>query len=177
MKAAVVYESMFGNTRAIAEAVGQGLSGYDVRVLRVSDLQPDDLEGVELIVVGGPTHVRSTSRPKTRRDAAAQAADPQRHLILEPGTSDLGLREWLAHSAPHGVDAAAFDTRVDLPLIVTGAANRSIARQLRGNGCRLLVKPQSFLVSKETTLVAGELPRARAWGGTIAGSRHVAVSD
>jgi len=127
-----------------------------------------DLDGVELIVVGGPTHARSMSRPSTRRGAATQAADPRRDLTFEPGADGRGLREWLADLAPHDVSAAAFDTRVDKPRMITGAASRSIARQLRHNGCRLLVEPESFVVTSDPRLVAGELIRAQAWGARIA---------
>lgn len=178
MKAAVVYESMFGNTRAIAEAVAEGLADHDVRVVRVSELQPHDLDDISLVVVGGPTHVRSLSRPSTRKGAEEQAADPRRGLTLEPVARDRGLREWLADDAPHGIDAAAFDTRVDMAQLITGAASRSIARLLQHNGCHLLVKPESFVVTKDTQLVAGELARARSWGAKVAATvRPVAMSD
>jgi hypothetical protein len=168
MKAAVVYESMFGNTRALAEAVADGLAAHVVQMIRVSDLRAHDLDDVELLVVGGPTHGWSMSRPSTREGAAAQAADPARILTLEPGATDRGLREWLTDLAPHNVAAAAFDTRVNQPRIVTGAASRSIARQLRRNGCRLVVRPESFLVTTKSRLVEGELTRARSWGAAIA---------
>jgi hypothetical protein len=178
MKAAVIYESMFGNTRAIAVAVAEGLADHDVQVFRVSELQTHDLDGVELVVVGGPTHAWSMSRQSTREGAATQAADPQRGLTLESGATDgRALREWLTDAAPHRVDAAAFDTRLDKPRMVTGAASRSIARELRRNGCRVLVGPESFLVTKESKLVAGELARARVWGAKIAAKHPVNASN
>jgi flavodoxin len=55
MSSLVVYESMWGNTKTVAEAVAEGI-GRDVAVVHVADapvLVPSD---VDLLVVGGPTH-------------------------------------------------------------------------------------------------------------------------
>ena len=58
MYALVVYESMFGNTRQIAEAVAEGLgSAMEVRVVEVGTAPPVVGEDVALLVVGGPTLV------------------------------------------------------------------------------------------------------------------------
>src|SRR6266496_2726203 len=44
MRAVVVYESMYGNTHRIAEAIGAGLeAAFDVRVVPVSHAEPDAL--------------------------------------------------------------------------------------------------------------------------------------
>lgn len=177
MKTAVVYESMFGNTRTVAEAVAEGLGGQDVRVVRVSDVQGDDLGDVELLIVGGPTHAWSMSRRSSRKSAATQAAEPHRHLTLEPGATDRGLREWLNDLAPHGVRAAAFDTRMDKPRFLTGAASKSICRGLRRNGCPLVVRPESFLVTKDSRLLPGEIARARDWATQIANMHSEAQPD
>ena len=67
MKVLVVYESMFGNTKAIAEAIGEALAAEVVEVSDAPDVLPDD---VGLLVVGAPTHAFSLSRPATRQSAA-----------------------------------------------------------------------------------------------------------
>lgn len=169
MKAIVVYESMFGDTRQIAEAVGDGLAGeYEVSVVPVGKIAADQLAGADLLVVGGPTHVRGMSRPRTREGAVEQAAKPDSHLTLEPEAAGYGLREWLATLTGAPKHAAAFDTRIQMSAVITGRAAPKIAHSLKRSGCQLIAEPESFLVTKETTLVAGERERARAWGQTLA---------
>ena len=57
MRAVVVYESMFGNTHAIADAIGKGLEPVDnVVVVPVAEAGRERLGDADLLVVGGPTH-------------------------------------------------------------------------------------------------------------------------
>jgi hypothetical protein len=177
MRAVVVFESMFGDTRQIAEAIGDGLGlEFDVTVVPVSRVATVQFGGVDLLVVGGPTHVRGMSRPRTREGALEQAARPENGIALEPGAAGPGLREWfttLTDVPPHG---AAFDTRVQMSPLVTGRAAPKIARSLQRSGCQTLVEPESFLVTtKHTALVAGERERARAWGETLAAKAPTAI--
>ncbi len=170
MRAVVVYESMFGDTRQIAEAIGDGLGPeFDVAIVPVSQVRPEQLAGIDLLVVGGPTHVRGMSRPKTREGAVDQAARPGSGIAVEPGAAALGLREWfttLTVTPPH---AAAFDTRVQMSSLVSGRAAPKIARALQRRGSRLMAEPESFLVTtKKPALVVGELDRARVWGHQLA---------
>ena len=78
MKTAVIYESMFGNTKAIAEAIVCGLTqsgpGPDVVVVPVSEVTALDLLGLELLVVGGPTHLRRMTSRRTREMRAGSHA-------------------------------------------------------------------------------------------------------
>jgi flavodoxin len=163
LKALIVFESMFGNTQKIAEAVGKGLSSLmQVEVVEVG-AAPDKLsKEVVLLVVGGPTHAFSISRESTRREAEAQASA----ALVSKGR---GLREWLAgiDKAPKGVSAAAFDTRIDKGhwLEVAGTAGRAIDKRLRKNGFRAAGSAQSFIVEDVSgPLRTGELERARSWG-------------
>jgi len=122
------------------------------------------LDGVDLLVVGGPTHVHGMSRPKTRSAAADAAAKAESDLTMEPGADGPGLREWfdgLNATPPAG---AAFDTRLDAPPAFTGRASKSIGKRLRKLGCELIAKPESFRVTKENHLVDDEAAYARAWG-------------
>lgn len=61
MRAFVVYESLFGNTARIAQAVVDGLTEHlDVEHHDVAEGQLPN--GVDLLVMGGPTHAFSMSR-------------------------------------------------------------------------------------------------------------------
>ncbi len=164
MRAAVVYESMFGHTRDIAEAIALGLSIRDVEVdtLEVGSAAGLDLDRVDLLVVGAPTHALTLSRPESRASAAEQTDDP----LVSEGP---GLREWLAElpQAPRGRRAASFDTHVDKP--IPGSAARAARRRLRRLGYRLVAPAESFYVGGTTgPLIEGEATRARAWGARLA---------
>ena len=89
MTALVVFESMFGNTKLIADAVAEGLARHlPVEQVEVGTA-PTVIGGeVELLVVGGPTHAFGLSRSGTRQSAAQQAEDG----LVSDG---IGLREWL----------------------------------------------------------------------------------
>ena len=81
MRAVVVYESMYGNTHQVADAIGAGLrSSFEVSVVPVSEAGPAVLADADLVVVGGPTHVHGMSRAGTRKAAvqAARTIDPSR---------------------------------------------------------------------------------------------------
>lgn len=167
MRALVVYESIFGNTRRIAESIADGLRGsFDVQLIEAGQAgRPGD--DVDLLVVGGPTHAWSMSRDATRRGAREQAR--QRHA--EPVSAGQGVREWLRGlSRTGGVRmAAAFDTAIRAASLPTGSAARGEAALLERHGYRLVSEPEQFFV-KDTAgpLDDGELERAKAWGVRLA---------
>ncbi len=91
-----VYESMFGNTRHVAEAISRGLeSAGAVTAIPVARAGDEDLSGYDLVIVGGPTHVHGMSRESTRHGAAVTAHKPDSTVALEPDAESEGLREWL----------------------------------------------------------------------------------
>src|SRR5688500_3044702 len=108
MKALIVYESMFGNTKEVARAIADGLDdAFEVRLAEVSGMPPAD--DVDLLIVGAPTHAFGLSRPETRQDAGRQAAVSADALVV-------GLREYLECSPTlAGIRAAAFDTKINKP--------------------------------------------------------------
>jgi len=163
-RALVIFESMFGNTRTIAEAVAEGLSSQFMTDLTEASLAPTRIAAdVALVVVGGPTHAFGLTRPRTRQDAATQTDEP----LVSPAS---GVREWLdAVERPRtGVGAAAFDTRIDKPR-VPGSAARGAEKRLRRLGFRVVAAAQSFFVTgTKGPLVPGEVERARRWAEQVA---------
>lgn len=164
MRALVVFESMFGNTRQIAEAVAGGLSGAVPTDLVEVSRAPAQIPGdVDLVVVGGPTHAFGMTRPGTRRDAAKQASGP----LVSGG---IGIREWLEQLAPasHRIGAAAFDTKIRKPSL-PGSAAKGAERRLRRCGFRMLEPARTFWVrGTQGPLYDGEEERARRWGAGLA---------
>lgn len=167
-RATIVYESMFGSTRRIAEAIAQGMQeAATVSVLPVKHAS-ESFDDVDLLLVGAPTHVHSLSRPSTRAQAGQWGDDPGRALTLEPDAEGIGVREWLELCGDLPVPFAAFDTRADMPEIFSGSAAAAIEKRLTRLGGRRLMHHESFLVDKTSALEPGELDRARDWGRTLA---------
>jgi hypothetical protein len=178
MKAVVVYESMFGSTHELAEAIATGLRpDFDVRVVRVDALQDEDVDDVNLLVAGAPTHVHTISTTATRHDAVSRSHDPAQDLHLDEPEMASGLREWFdrADAAP-GL-YAAFDTRTNIPRLLSGAASVRIGRELRKKGSVPVVPPESFLVDGYAGLKAGEADRGLAWGREVARAASLAANS
>ena len=170
MRAIVVYESMYGNTHTIAEAVADGLrrSTPDVAVVPVGKASAELMQSADVVVVGAPTHVHGMSRPSTRASAVEAANKPETQLTLDADAHGLGVRDWLAVIGPSTALAAAFDTRMPGPSAFTGRASHAIDRHLRRHGFGRIAAPESFLVDKQNHLLPGESDRAREWGNALA---------
>lgn len=169
MNAVVAYESMYGNTRQIAEAVAAGLDRLGgVDVVSVNADEAAGADRADLLIVGGPTHIHGLATEVSRK-GVAKAAEEEGDVELEPGAVDgPGLRKWLAGRSGGGRPAAAFDTRIDRSPLLTGSAARGIAKRLRRRGYDVIADPQSFFVDDtEGPLADGELDRARAWGESL----------
>ncbi len=174
--AAIVYESMFGSTRQVAEAIAEGLrESTTVTVVRVKDA-PETFPDVDLLLVGAPTHAHGMSRPATRVEAGKWSDDPDRSLVLEPDAEGIGVREWLDTCGEPPARFAAFDTRADMTELFTGSAASAIDKRLHRLGSRRLAHKHSFLVDKDSVLVPGQLDEARAWGRELSAAlRSVAM--
>lgn len=162
MRALVVYESMFGNTEALANAIGEGIAGW-ARTSVVAVTSAPTVVGpeIDLLVVGGPTHAFSLSRRTTRANAVEQGAAPVTPV-------ERGVREWLTEVRFAGQTAVVtFDTRVGH---VPGSAAKAALRRLRRRGGRPAAPAASFAVAGVSGPIAdGELERARDWGASRQG--------
>jgi flavodoxin len=155
MLTVVIYESSFGNTTRVAQAIGRGAGALgDVRVLAAAEA--GRLEAPDLLLVGGPT---------------------QRHR-MSPGLG--AFLEAFPRRSLQGVPAASFDTRYRMSAFLTGSAARDAAGALRRAGCELIAPPNSFFIGKDVPpkgekrrhelegLEPGELGRAEEWGRSVA---------
>jgi flavodoxin len=182
MRVVIVYESLFGSTHHIAQAIAAGLRDADPRAditcVRATEALPEQLSAdrergrVDLLVVGGPTHRLGISSEHSRR----RWLRPEDYVTghgregtrLEPDADQAGLRDWLQHLPPAvpGARAATFDTRLDR--VAAGSAGTRIGRQLRRQGYHLVAPPEGFIVGgTEGPLSDGELKRARQWAARL----------
>ena len=166
MKIAVIYESIYGNTAAVAEAIADGLRGAgDVAVGPAGD-DPID---VDLLVVGAPTHAHGlpTSMGRKGLEKAAEDAEAKGEpLDYQPTPA---VRQLIDHLPEReGVAAACFDTRFEKSRILTGSAAKTMTKKLSRKGYRVIAEPESFFVTDtEGPLKDGELERARRWGESL----------
>ncbi len=145
MKALVLYDSTYGNTEKVAQAIATGLGGA-ARMLHVKQATAADLQGIDLLVLGSPT-------------VGFNALPPVRAWLDD-----------LPAQALAGKRVAAFDTRMHLPRWVFFArwAAPLLAGRLRKLGGQLVGKPDGFfVVDREGPLADGELARAQAWGAEV----------
>ncbi len=171
MHTLLIYESMYGNTHAIATAIAGSLSHYsEVRVVPVSEATEDLVAWADLVVAGAPTHAHGMPTAKSRSSAVDRAAvaDGWSHVSLDPSARGTGIREWFdGLGMVQKKRAAAFDTRAPGPALLTGRASTGIARQLREHGFQLVADPESFIIDTHQQLRVGEEERAATWASSL----------
>lgn len=158
MRVIVVFESLWGNTGRVARAIADGLEHHTPAELVTAEAAPTQLEPYDLVVVGGPTHAFSMSRPSTRESAVQTKS--------APAVVTRGIREWLEEVNPvfYPILAATFDTKVAAPRL-PGSAAKAARSELRALGFDVSAPSQTFRVhGYEGPLVEGELERAEQWG-------------
>lgn len=140
MKTLVVYDSLYGNTEKIAQAIGGGIGG-EVKVLRTGDVNLSELESVNLLVIGAPTH---GGRPS-----------PTMKKFLDN----------ISGGSVNGKSVAAFDTRVSTKWVgIFGYAAGRIGKNLDKKGGNLVCNPEGFFVTgTQGPLKQGEEERAAGW--------------
>ena len=155
MDALIIYDSFFGNTEKIAQAIGQALgSQKEVGIVRVGDLKPDQWMGLRLLVVGSPTRA------------------------FRPTPAINGFLGGIPRDDLKRVKVAAFDTRISpedtgsaiLRRLVKlfGYAAKPISNRLVKKGGELIVPPEGFFVKESKgPLKEGELERAADWARQI----------
>ena len=178
MEIAVVFESMFGVTHEVADAIAEGVAEAQpdaaVTCLRVGDADPDRVAAADLVIVGGPTHMRGMSSGMSRKMAVRSRRRRSRRTAgrwataWSPAPRATVSADWF-HRLPKGATgrpAAAFDTRGEGPMV--GGAAKGIAHRLESHGYELVAEPEGFIVEGDAGLLkAGERERARIWAAAL----------
>ncbi len=141
MKALVVYDSVYGNTEQIAQAIAASLS-CGTKAFRAGAVDAEImLKNIDLLVVGSPT------------------------LGGRPMETVRAFLDTIPKAVARKLEAAAFDTRLTMKFakLFGHAADRMEAR-MKANGCSLKSNREGFIVKGSNgPLAAGELERAGAW--------------
>jgi hypothetical protein len=160
MNAVVVYESHWGNTAAVAQAIADGI-GSGARALNTDEATREVLSGVDLIVAGSP--VIAFALP---RDGALHQLERDEKAPVPPDVSHPLLRTWLDNLRVGRGFGAAFETRIWWSL---RGATGTIETKLQNSGYERLVPGERFIVQGGYgPLRDGELERARKWGVELA---------
>lgn len=163
MRSLIVCESWFGNTMKLAEAIRDELANFGDAELVGVDHDIETLEGIDLLVVGAPTHVHGMSSSMSRKAAVEEAGGEE--TDTGPGVRD-SLKDL---PKVKGTPAAAFDTRIEKSALLVGSAAKGIAKRLRRHGFRLVVPAESFFVlDTDGPLKDGDLERAVEWARSLA---------
>lgn len=160
MKALVVYESLWGNTARIAQAVADGI-GDGTRAVPTSEASPDAVIEADLIVAGAPVLGFRLPTDEMRANVARTESGAPR----PPDLSHPSLRAWLDGLPPGHARAAAFETRIWWSL---RGATGDILRGFRQAGYSPIGQREFVVENKYGPLRDGELERARAWGAGLA---------
>ncbi len=142
----VVFDSYFGNTQKVAEAIGE-LLGATVK--KVDQVDPSDLDGLKVLLVGSPTRAFNPT--------------PNTMNFLKDQKGNL-----------NGVKGSVFDTRIPIDkadsgflrfmIRLFGYADAKLAKAFNRTGAELAIEPAGFAVmDSEGPLAEGELDRAMAW--------------
>ena len=145
MKTLIVYDSVYGNTEKIAEAIGGAITG-EVKVVRVGEVNSSELKTIDLLIIGSPTQGG------------------------RPTPAIRGFLDKVPEASLKGINVAAFDTRIPTKLVgVFGYAAGKIAGSLKTKGGTLILSPEGFFVKgREGPLKEGELEHAASWAKEIA---------
>ncbi|MFH0993155.1 MAG: flavodoxin domain-containing protein [bacterium] len=151
MKVLVLFDSVFGNTKKIAEAVADGFKEVKVSclLLHAGEVKPEDIAAADLIVIGSPTR-------------AFHATEAVVKALRNP------------HLPFNGKRFAAYDTRIDPADIASkffrkivssfGYADDQISRLLKKRGASELLPAMGFFVtSSEGPLKKKETENAFLW--------------
>lgn len=169
MNFTVVYESIYGNTGSVAEAIAAGLGDHGTVTLIPAE---EAVGPFEFLVVGAPTHAHGLPTNMSRagvEDAIAKRVEAGETVDYHPTAGMRAFIDGLAKT--DGTPASCFDTRFEKSAILTGSAAKTMAKKLKKLGYTIATEPESFFVlDSEGPLKEGELDRARKWGSSIGAS-------
>jgi len=152
MPTLIIYDSLYGNTEKIAQAIGQALGAH---VLKTSTDELNDLNilnNSNLLIIGTPTH-------------GGRPSQLMKHFLTKVSVSVFD-----------GKRVAVFDTSIPpegqnwfIRLVVKffGYASKKLAAKLKAKGANVIAAETFFVLGREGPLKEGELERAKSWANKL----------
>jgi flavodoxin len=155
LKVVIIYDSIFGNTEKIAEAIKDGFLSLKINAVTVpgSEVNNGTLDNAHIILFGSPTRAFRPT-PLMTRLVMDKTMKYENRLVT------------------------VFDTRFDQEKVKSkvllflannfGFASSFLCKELTKRKATIFLPPQGFLVSSaEGPLKAGEVERAFLWAKAI----------
>ena len=152
MKIVVLYDSVFGNTKLVAEAIAESLKSMDAKAISVTEFKAEDIEGAEAMIIGSPTRAFNPT--------------PAMNGVLKtlPSLSGKRVMVFDTRSDKEDLDSKAFNFFEKY----FGYAAEKMTKALKKKGAAISSEYAGFFVTDaEGPLKEGELERAKAWAQKI----------
>ena len=153
MKVLIIYDSLYGNTEKIANTIGEKFSSYhNTKVIKVNNINKYDIENVDLLVIGSPTH-------------GGRFTEQIKRFI-----------EKLPNKNNYTVKAITFDTSfptsnmgffINHIVKIFGNAAPRLSKELNKREIKVIDSKIFYVLGKEGPLQEGEIERAKEWTDQI----------
>lgn len=141
MKALIIYDSNYGNTKLVAEEIAKNL-GDDIKITSVKQIDKSQIKNFDLLLLGSPING------------------------WRPTESFLAFLKDIEQMNLKGIKFATFDTRIKS--FFHGDAKDKMAKALESTGAEMITEPKAFYVAgTEGPLFDGELKNASDWAKKI----------
>lgn len=155
MKTVVIYDSVFGNTKIVAETIGNTLKNQcETQIVHVDQISPAHLKQTDLLILGSPTRG------------------------FEPTKPVVNYLKGIHQKDYPAIKIAVFDTRMDIVKVnnkiltffvkIRGYALDTMEKIVRKNGFSIFHPGEGFFVEdSEGPLSTGEQQRAETWANSV----------
>ena len=153
MKILIIYDSLFGNTQKIAEAIEAKFSlVHESKVFKVGSVSPNILKEADALIIGSPTH-------------GGRPTDPIKKLIHSFSKDMIVNRK-----------VATFDTSfptknmgffINKIVKFFGNASYRLSNELSKKGANVIDSKIFYVLGKEGPLQEGEIEKAQLWVETL----------
>jgi flavodoxin len=152
MKTIILYDSLYGNTRKVAENIGSVLKLSSSSIISVKDAKIDNIKKCELLVTGSPTH-------------GGWYTEAFKKFFSKIKDGDLNNIKVAVFSTGTSKDNEG--TFIKFVINMFGYATEKLAKDFEKKGANVIAKNTFLVKGKEGPLRPKELDRAKKWANEI----------